>query len=110
MMRTKSENLFKDFKFFEMKFVIFKAPHSFDGDKADELIQMYLLQMQRDSPRKENVVTLRCQIFILIYLDIDFQKLFNLHAKYVGYLVAHICMTNYFQTRNERKAKKVCLQ
>lgn len=40
---------FCDFSYFEQEFILFTAPFTFDVTKADESLQMELLEMQSDS-------------------------------------------------------------
>ena len=41
-----------------------------------------------------------------IYLTIELQKLFNLFAKYMQYIVLHTCVNNCLQPRNEKITPK----
>jgi tRNA1(Val) A37 N6-methylase TrmN6 len=47
------KNLFQDFKFSKMKFVIFRPPYNFEVRKVSEYIQMELLALQYDCSQRK---------------------------------------------------------
>jgi hypothetical protein len=47
---------------------MFTAPYNFYFDKEDKVIQMELIELQRDSVLKKNSVMLGCQVSVRISL------------------------------------------
>jgi hypothetical protein len=46
------ENLFRNFKVYEMKFAILIAPHKFEAKETDEDLQMELRELHGDTFQK----------------------------------------------------------
>jgi hypothetical protein len=55
--------------------------HNFNVDKTNENIQMELAEMRWNSVVRQKFSEVAVPNFVLIYLRIDFQNVFNLHAK-----------------------------
>jgi hypothetical protein len=83
------EKIFRDFKSQGLKFVMFLGLLTFDVEKADEEVQMELIDTQCNSIFKRKSVILVYQIFTLSSPGIGSQKFQNLSTKYVQCLAAH---------------------
>jgi hypothetical protein len=89
--------------FCEVKSVMITGQYNFNVDKTDGDIQMDLAEMQCNSVVKQKFREVAAPNFALIHLRIDFQKVFNLHAKNVRCLAVLTDMSNCFSSRNEMR-------
>jgi len=81
---------------------MFIASNNLIVDKANDDIESELTKLQFGSVLEG----LECKVLVPTYSHFDFQKSFNLPAKYVGSLATQISVKNYCLSRKKRRTPK----